>query len=527
MGKSQQAVAVLDALGLLDGDRLAPLKSKYAQAILTKLKNKGHGQVVNRNEIIQDDDGVEYMDKDGARLEPEWVAVLLGALVYHGEIVISIPGDKLDAGKMDKLIATPVEELIHFRHIEQPKDWNEPGLAPFVRGAWRGCGKRPAYKGRQSRADTDSCAVGSSKQTVEKLVTMRHQVENPPSLFGKPLLSETELASIRSKLDDAKSFFESVQGYKNPGQLKNFKHGVPEVESQEQNLKTVDAVAALQSLAVELGPVSNYLAHAETILPANHNWLGKFQTTRALIIEKLTKPQERNSADFRQQTAKQLGDLKRDYLKAYIDLHTKARLGASGDKKRPVCFSDARLQQLKKLATIETLSSSQLIELQQQLPEIRSCWSLTENDLKDSPVCPHCGFLPASEPIVQIADVRLSMLDDKIDDLVSTWTKRLLSDLEDPTAAQNRKLLHKTAQKLVVDFLATKKLPEEISNNFLAAIGDALAGLKGVELRLTDLAAALGTAPATVQEVKETFDTFLGSITKGTDPSKVRIIIRP
>ena len=49
---------------------------------------------------------------------------------------------------------------------------------------------------------------------------MRHQVENPPSLFGKPLLSESELAAIKTKLDDAKTFFESVQGYKNPASLR-------------------------------------------------------------------------------------------------------------------------------------------------------------------------------------------------------------------------------------------------------------------------------------------------------------------
>jgi hypothetical protein len=365
------------------------------------------------------------------------------------------------------------------------------------------------------------------QQTVEKLVTVRHQVENPPSLFGKPLLSESELSAIKTKLDDAKTFFESVQGYKNPGQLKNFKHGVPEVEAQEQNLKAVESVAALQSLAAELGPVSTYLAHAETILPAENAWLGNFQTARSIIIEKLTKPEDRNSTAFRQQTAKQLGDLKRDYLKVYIDLHSKARLGTSGDKKKAGLLSDARLLQLKKLATIETLSSSQLIEIQNRLSEIRSCWSLTENDLKDSPVCPHCGFLPASEPVAQTANARLTKLDDEIDDLVAGWTKRLLSDLEDPTAAQNRKLLPKAAQKLVADFLATKKLPEEISNGFLTAIRDALAGLKGVELRLSELAAALGSAPATVQEVKENFDAFIGSITKGTDPSKVRIIIRP
>ena len=523
--KSQQAVAVLDALGLLDGDRVAPMKSKYAMTILNKLQAKGHGQVVNRNEIIEDDEGVEYMDKDGARLEPQWVAVLLGALVYNGEIVISIPGDKLDAGKMDKLVTTPVEELIHFKHIEQPKDWNEPALRRLFEILGEGAGNVQLIKdGKSEPIQTLTIRV---QQTVDKLVTVRHQMENPPSLFGKPLLSESELSAIKTKLDDAKTFFESVQGYKNPGQLKNFKHGVPEVEVQEQNLKALDAVATLQSLATDLGPVSTYLAHAETILPAEHSWIGNLQTTRAVIIEKLAKPAERNSATFRTQTAKQLGDLKREYIKAYIDLHTKARLGVSGDKKKAALLSDPRLQQLKKLVTIETLSSSQLADLQHRLADIRSCWSLTEDELKDSPVCPHCAFLPASEQFVESADARLAKLDDELDDLVTAWTKRLLSDLEDPTAAQNRKLLQKEAQKLVSDFLAAKTLPDDITAAFLAATRDALAGLKGIELSVTDLAAALGNAPATVQDVKDRFDAFLATLTKGTDASKVRIIIRP
>jgi hypothetical protein len=58
-------------------------------------------------------------------------------------------------------------------------------------------------------------------------------------------------------------------------------------------------------------------------------------------------------------------------------------------------------------------------------------------------------------------------------------------------------------------------------------IRDALAGLKGVELRLSDLAVALGTTPATVEEIKERFEEFIESLTKGADTGKVRFLIRP
>lgn len=49
-------------------------------------------QVINRSELIQDDKGLEYMDKDRYRLESEWVIVVLAALVYSGDLVLAIPG---------------------------------------------------------------------------------------------------------------------------------------------------------------------------------------------------------------------------------------------------------------------------------------------------------------------------------------------------------------------------------------------------------------------------------------------------
>ena len=108
--------------------RLDPGKSKYAQHITGLLQKKGHGQVVNRSELIQEDQGVEYMDKNRQRLEPEWVAVILAALVYSGDLVLAIPGKKFDALSVSQLAGANVDELAQFKHIERPKDWNLPAL---------------------------------------------------------------------------------------------------------------------------------------------------------------------------------------------------------------------------------------------------------------------------------------------------------------------------------------------------------------------------------------------------------------
>jgi hypothetical protein len=126
--RTKQATGVLEALELLDGERLDPYRSKYAKHILGIAKKKGHGQVVNRSELIQDVLGVDYLAPQSFRLEPEWAVVLLAALVYSGEVVLSVPGNKFDATGLVQLAGTGMDELIQFKHIERPKDWNVPAL---------------------------------------------------------------------------------------------------------------------------------------------------------------------------------------------------------------------------------------------------------------------------------------------------------------------------------------------------------------------------------------------------------------
>ena len=126
--RTKQATAVLDALGLLDGERLDPHQSKYATYIIDVMKKKGAGQVINRSELIQDVVGVEYLAPQHLRLEPEWAVVVLAALIHAGDVVLSIPGKKLDAVGLTQLAATGVDELAQFKHIEQPREWNLPAL---------------------------------------------------------------------------------------------------------------------------------------------------------------------------------------------------------------------------------------------------------------------------------------------------------------------------------------------------------------------------------------------------------------
>ncbi|MCK4301286.1 MAG: ATP-binding protein, partial [candidate division Zixibacteria bacterium] len=130
--RTKQAIAVLDGLELLDGERLDPYRSKYAKHILDLLKKKGHGQVVNRSELIQDVLDVEYLAPQTLRLEPEWTVVILAVLIYSGDLVLAIPGKKFDATGLPQLAGTNVGDLVQFKHVERPKDWNLPGITSLI-----------------------------------------------------------------------------------------------------------------------------------------------------------------------------------------------------------------------------------------------------------------------------------------------------------------------------------------------------------------------------------------------------------
>lgn len=270
LSRTKQATAVLDALELLDGEKIDPYKSKYTKFILDAVKAKGHGQVVNRSEIIQDDHGLEYMNPGGSRLEPEWVSVLVAALVYSGDIVLAIPGKKFDATGLQQLAATGMDELVRFKHLEQPKEWNLPALKALFEllGMTPGMAQL-VTQGKDEPVQNLQQAVG---KIVKRIVMTQQTLREGLSFWGLDLVGESRVASgelnseretRNSQLEDAKAFFESLQAYSSPGKLKNFRYSAPEVLAHEKAVKALDELDALREFIMDHSPTAAWLATAE------------------------------------------------------------------------------------------------------------------------------------------------------------------------------------------------------------------------------------------------------------------------
>jgi hypothetical protein len=523
--RTKQATAVLDALELLDGERLDPYQSKYAKHILGLLKKKGHGQVVNRSELIQDDKGVEYMDKDRYRLEPEWVAVVLAVLVYSGDLVLAIPGKKFDATGLPQLAGTLVSELTQFKHIERPKDWNLPALKALFELLDLAPGlAQEVTQGKDGPVQQLQKAIS---QMVEKLVLLQQNLQSGLLFWGRNLLPEEEAQKLRTRLDKTKTFLESLQAYSSPGKLKNFRYDAQEVTSHRDGLNSLAEIESLQELVADLGSTASFLSTAEAVLPAEHEWVGKMKKARDEVLAQLADPDKRGAATFRQQTQRKLADLKKSYVQTYLGMHAKARLGVNEDKRKTGLMGDERLKVLQKLSTIELMPRQHLTDFQNRLAGLKSCFALTEQELDATPVCPHCNFKPGAEPPAAPAGTVLDGLDEELDKLVENWTQTLLTNLEDPTTKGNLDLLKPEPKKLVNGFIKKRALPDELNQDFIHALGEVLSGLQKVPVKIADLRAALlsGGSPATPAEMKKRFEEYLDELTKGKEPGKVRIVL--
>jgi len=521
---TKQATAVLDALELLDGKRVDTAKSRYARIVLDALAAKGQGQVLNRNEIIHEEQGVEYLAPGTARLEPEWVAVVLAALVYSGDIVLSIPGDKFDATSVQRLVAAGVDEIARFKHLEKPKEWNFPALKEL----FQLLGITPGMV--HFLAEGKEEPVREMQQAVEKVVTRivmaSKSMREGLYFWETELLSNSPLAARADELDEAKAFFESLQAYTTPGKLKNFRYGAPDVAARAQAMKILDELDALTAFVAEHAPTASWLAGAEKAMPSAHPWVDRTKIVRRDLLEALRETKASELPKLSRDIGPSLRKLKSDYIAEYIAMHTKARLGANDDKRKARLTGDQRLLTLQKLTVIDLMPRQQLLDFQNGLAEMKSCFALTERELASSPVCPHCAFRPSVEAAKLGGTQMIEQMDKRLDAMLQEWTTTILGNLQDPMTRRNLELLKKEERNAIQRFIDSRELPSPLDNDFVHTLKEALSGLLKVSVNPRELQSVLQSGGAVApQELKKRFEDYIDELVKGKDQSKVRLVV--
>jgi hypothetical protein len=428
--------------------------------------------------------------------------------------------------------------LAQFKHIERPKDWNLPALKALFEllGVTPGMAQMVTQGQDGPVQELQKALI----KAVNRLVLVQQSLQTGLFFWGRSLLAEDEVKKLRAKLDETKTFLESLQAYTTTGKLKNFRYDASEVTAHRDGLNSLAEIKSLEELVRDLGSTASYLSTAEAILPPGHEWIDKMKTARDEVLtavagssflvsgsanqETTTRNQKPN---LRQEILRTLGDLKKAYLLAYLSMHAKARLGVNEDKRKVQLMGDERLKDLQKISTIDLMPRQHFTDFQNRLAGLKSCFALTEQELEASPVCPHCGFKPGVESSTAVAATMLAALDGELDKLVQNWTQTLLDNLEDPTTKGNLSLLKPESLNLVDGFIRKRTLPDDLDQDFIHALKEVLYGLTKVSVKMGDLRDALlsGGSPATPAEMRKRFEEYLDQLTKGKELGKVRIVL--
>jgi len=485
--KNNQATAVLDGLELLDGDKLKPHPSRYAKVVLEKLEGT--------------------------------------SLVQNGNITLSVAGKKLDAANIGESTKMTLDQLVSFKHIEKPKGLPLAELVALFEllGLAEGL-----IRNENTHDEAVKQLRSKANDLTEKVVTVAQHVQTGLPCWGSELIASEDREQYRQKLDDLKSFLEGLQAFNTPGKLKNFTKSILEIQAHSATLDLIKQIEDLNGLVQELTALTGYLGTAAAVLPPQDPWRTQLETMRSEWRAKLMDPTARSAADFRQKVNRALQKVKEDYKKAYFALHKKSRLGANEDGKKKELLKDERLECLKKLAQgVSLLPHSTLTDLQTRLAKVQTCFTLVKDDLESSPTCPHCNFRPQEENLGASGVAVLEQIDEQLDGMQENWTKTLLENLDDPTAKKSISLLPDDQKSAVNAFLKSKALPDKISNELVQGIQQALSGLVAIPVRPVELLNDLsdGGAPCTVEQIQARFEDFVTKLTRGKEPSKVRLVI--
>jgi hypothetical protein len=506
--RSKSSQGILRALELLNENQITPSNSKYAQAILTQLHQKPAMQVLNQTEL-----------RSPYRLEDELMIILIVALVATGELVLVLQKQTYDSSNIAELVATPIKELTTFRHLERPKEFNLPALKALFE--LLSLPNDLAITLTQNGDAALQQLQTKISDILRQLLRAQQGLELGFRFWGKPILSKVEMQHYRSGLAEIKTFLEKLQAYSTPLKFKNFKYTAGAVTAQWSGLKILQNLNQLMGILTDLNPSVAYLTTAETTLPPEHNWQHQLAQVREKLLSQLNDIRQRNRTGFSYHAQQQLNTLQKSYRTAYFYLHQQARLGRNEEQKKLNLINDKRLLNLKKLAKIGLLPRQQLNQFEASLNQLPICYTLTENDLTAQTICPHCGY----KPIYEGKPIQISQLQTMLEQIKQNWTNILLNELEN--TATERELLKAETRQLLESFLQQRSLPEEISEIFINAVQEGLAGLQKVIVNMESLQQALliGGSPMTVVDLQKRFINHVNKLTLGKNLNRVRIVL--
>lgn len=521
--KSQQSTAMLQSFGILDGDKIRPEGSKYASYYIDMLKKLQPQGVLNYSDIFEPANDNMFVDKE-FKVNFLFTPIIFLSLVYAGYAVITLrDGSTLTASNLDKVPKTSALDLYEFKYLSRPAQLSMAELKKI----FEILEINPALLDNPNDREKGVAELLKKAQEISNSAVLAdRRLSDGFELWGEPLANQQQVTMMRNAASAVKNEFSNYQAkFNTPAKLNNFGLSYPEVEELEKQIQLLRRIPEYVTFKTECADIVTYISAIEYIdlgtemKAAIEEGKAEFREIRDSIIDGAI-----GDAAAAKVVTK-LEKIKEKYIDIYFAEHKKKRLGIDDAKRRRKIQEGQSLGNLRKLRGIEILSGAKLSELEQDMAELKVCFSLTPQDLKSSPICPHCRF--SLEDKAKNVAGQMEQIEDRIDLMVVEWTKMLLNTLSDPIILDQKKFLKKQEAKAIDDFVLNGELPKKVDDFFVNSINALMKGFEPVVIEMDDLMRRLEELPPMDESsFKMKIGEIVSEYTKGKDREKLRIVVK-
>lgn len=519
--RTKQITDVFASVNLLNGDKIDVTNSEYAMYYVNQLKDMPSQGVVNFSDIFDHIYMDEYVDKKFG-MNTRFMSIILLSLVYSGYANMTLKnGEQLNVGNVDAAGKKMSYDILEFKYISNPTEMSLAELKHMFDVLGLNSAKLDQEKTREKAIED---LLSAAQRACGLAVNSGRKIDDSFSLWGEDLVPSLLKQNMSNACHIINNEFSNYSAkYNTVARLHNFKHTMAEVDGIKKNLEFVQLIPEYVTFKTNCLENVNYISQIEgftTGLEKDIEEAKEFFRNRRDSIASGTRGE--TAAD---KVNKVLETIKNKYIDIYFEAHKKKRLDITDAKRKGEIQQGALFANLKKLKGIDILSTSKCDQIENDLSNLNICISLTPTDLKNSPICPHCKF-KLDEQSKNVYG-QLENIESRIDDLIEEYTNNLYDAVSDPLVKDQEKFLSKEQQKVINDFIATKKFPKRVDDFFVKSIEAMLKGFKPVVISASELSNKLSSiGPCDIDTFKKKIDEIVSSYTDGTSDNSIRIIVK-
>lgn len=506
--------AILHGLALYKPGKLEFKESIYAQSILKKLKDKGKGKVLNRDEILKciwaETNLWVSLDYN---IEAEFQFIVLAVLAALGEIEITLTSGKtINASTLKEIKSLASHDYYAFTHIKPPKGVNLAALKELFTGL---TGKDLSNRLKQPETYTE--LITKAQEWSKRAVTLEHELKTGIRLYGIEILTMEEAKDICFNLTILSRFCDQVSNYTTEAKIKNFDKSI---ETIERALKFKNEVIKYENLLKDVESYKtdiSYLQQCKQYITDTN-----FKNSIDFAINSLGEKLQSEDKAIQNSYQKELADLKEKYAKLYLEKYLASHISSSDNTKKEALLDSEE----KELCDI--INKSGLTTNTKYHSWLRNIQKLKAADSKVNKelilAAPYQNFNPLEYQNFEVKSI--SELKNELLDIYAEEVESLKDILDDPIVKKNKTLLEKETLDYLEKFTKDEiKLSRANIGKVLKGLKDLQKGLLPVELTFDSLAQSF-SKPLTPDEALKTFKKHLENLTLGKEQDKVRIILK-